>query len=273
MPAPQAPATPQPSDPAAAWTPADLSADVHRDVAKPDKVRRMFAAIAGSYDLNNRVHSFGRDQAWRRAAVRLAAVGPRDHVLDCACGTGDLTRLFAAAGAARVVGLDFTQEMLDIACRKREEVRAAQPKAPPSPLATIEYRLGDAMALPFDDASFDIVSIAFGLRNVADPAAAVGEFRRVLRPGGRLVVLEFDRPRNPVVRWVSDFYTKVVMPRTATLLSRDRSGAYRYLPKSVETFLDRDQVASLLTARGFAHIRQSVLSLGVCVATVGVRAG
>lgn len=265
--------TPDPTAPAPAWSAGDLAADVHADAHKPDKVRRMFAAIAGSYDLNNRLHSFGRDQAWRRTAVRMAAVSPADHVLDVACGTGDLTRLFAQAGAARVCGVDFTREMLDIACAKREQARAADPKASPPPLACIDYRLGDAMALPFDDRSFDVVSIAFGLRNVADPARAVGEFRRVLRPAGRLVVLEFDRPRNPIIRWTSDLYTRFVMPATATLISRDRSGAYKYLPRSVETFMDRAALASLLARHGFAQIAQKPLSLGVCVCTSAVRAG
>lgn len=263
---------PDPTTPA--WSDHELRDNPHADADKPAKVRRMFAAIAGSYDLNNRLHSFGRDQAWRRCAVRAAAVKPGDHVLDVACGTGDLTRLLAQSGAARTVGLDFTQEMLDIACRKREESRAAAPRAgAPGPLAAIEYRLGDAVSLPFADAEFDAVTIAFGLRNVADPARAVAEFRRVLRPEGRLVILEFDRPRNPLVRWTSDLYTKWIMPRTATLISRDRSGAYRYLPRSVETFLGREQLAALLAQVGFSQVKQTPLSLGVCVCTSGVRAG
>src|SRR5262245_36566837 len=154
----------------------------------------MFAAIARSYDLNNRVHSLGRDQAWRRKAVRLCVVKSSDRVLDVACGTGDLTNAFAESGVASVTGLDFTEEMLEIAQRKSVRREDASGGRVP------QYVQGDAMNLPFESASFDVVSIAFGIRNVADPAQALREFRRVLGPGGRLVVLEFSRPRNPLIR-------------------------------------------------------------------------
>ena len=144
------------SDPA--WTPGDLRDDPHATTDKARRVRSMFASIAGAYDLNNRVHSLGRDQAWRRATVRLAAVTPTDDVLDVACGTGDLTEAFRAASPRSVTGLDFTAEMLDVARRKSSQVGAARPVP--------TYIEGDAMALPFEDASFDVVSIAFGIRNV-----------------------------------------------------------------------------------------------------------
>jgi demethylmenaquinone methyltransferase/2-methoxy-6-polyprenyl-1,4-benzoquinol methylase len=243
-----------------AWSDAEL-ANPHARQDKADRVRNMFAAIAGSYDLNNRLHSGWRDQAWRRFAVKAAGVKPSDEVLDVACGTGDLTRAFAAAGPAKVVGLDFTRAMLDIAETKRSR---------PTDQG-ITYLEGDATALPFADASFDVVSIAFGIRNVSDPAKALREFARVLRPGGRLVVLEFDRPRVPVLGALADFYTKRIMPVTATLISRDRSGAYRYLPKSVETFMDSAALKAAMAEAGFGEIRQTGLSLGVCVCSVGRR--
>ena len=224
----------------------------------------MFGAIAHAYDLNNRVHSFGRDQAWRRVAVGMAAPNPADVALDCACGTGDLTRALADGGAARVTGLDFTAEMLHIARTKR-----VHPRTDPA-RTNIDYVQGDAMALPFADASFDIVTIAFGLRNVAEPSRALAEFRRVLRPGGRLVVLEFDEPRNPVIRALNRVYTGRVMPWTATLIARDRSGAYKYLPRSIETFLTRDRLAEAVRAAGFTQVAQRALTFGVCVCTRGV---
>ena len=220
----------------------------------------MFAAIAGSYDLNNRLHSFGRDQAWRRAAVRLAQVRAGDEVLDCACGTGDLTFAFARTDASRIVGTDFTQEMLDIAEQKRGDQTGR-----------VSFQRADAMALPFDDASFDVVSIAFGIRNVADPGRAFAEFFRVLRPGGRVVILEFDEPRLAPIRVLNNLYTRVIMPRTASLIAHDRSGAYRYLPKSVETFMKREELQENLRAAGFSQTRTHPMTFGVCVAHVGVK--
>ncbi|MFT3685593.1 MAG: bifunctional demethylmenaquinone methyltransferase/2-methoxy-6-polyprenyl-1,4-benzoquinol methylase UbiE [Phycisphaerales bacterium] len=246
----------------AAWTSTDLAASPHAVSDKQERVRRMFAAIAGSYDLNNRVHSFGLDQRRRRFTVRQANLKGGESVLDCACGTGDLSRLFAGQlerlGGGKVTGLDYTQEMLDVAKQKRTE--SAGPIA-----REIEYVRGDAQALPFADASFDAVSIAFGIRNVQDPAKAAREFFRVLKPGGRLLVLEFDRPRNPLIRWGNDLYTRRIMPWTATLIAGDRSGAYKYLPKSVETFLDRDAMRTMLLGAGFKEAAYTPLTFGVCV--------
>lgn len=255
------PPTLQPPVPVAApaWSSDDLAADPHHRADKQERVRKMFAAIAGSYDLNNRLHSFGLDQRWRKFVVKRAEVKPTEDVLDVACGTGDLTRAFAAAGARRVVGLDYTQEMIDIAGTKQLEY----PR--PQGAMKLTYLQGDAQKLPFTDACFDIVSIAFGIRNVQDPSLAVAEFFRVLRPGGRLMVLEFDRPRNPLIRWGNDLYTKRIMPLTATLISRDKSGAYKYLPKSVESFLDRDALGALIRERGFASHEAHALTFGVCV--------
>ncbi len=248
-------------EPAPAWTAQELAADPHTQADKAERVRRMFGAIAGRYDLNNRLHSFGRDQVWRRAAVRMANLRRSDIVLDVACGTGDLTRAFADAGAAQVTGVDFTPQMLRIARTRRLTTRQASAASP----AIIRYVEGDAMRLAFPDASFDVVSIAFGIRNVADPACALREFRRLLRPGGRLIVLEFARPSFPPARWANDFYCKVVMPRTATFISGDRSGAYHYLPRSIDTFLSRQSLALAITDSGFSPVEHRAMTLGVCV--------
>jgi demethylmenaquinone methyltransferase/2-methoxy-6-polyprenyl-1,4-benzoquinol methylase len=240
----------------AGWTRDELSAgDPHASAQKADKVRSMFASIAGAYDLNNRLHSFGRDRAWRRKTVRLAQVSPGEHVLDVACGTGELTRAFAAMTTAeRVVGLDYTKEMLDIARAKRDKIG-------------VEYTQGDAMLLPFPDASFDVVSIAFGIRNVQEPAKAVAEFRRVLKPGGRLLILEFSRPRNALIRAGNDFYSGWLMPRTATLISGDKSGAYYYLPKSVESFISPEQLGSMARGAGFGGVLYTPMTFGVVTIT------
>ena len=243
----------------AVWQPEELATDPHRRGDKADKVRAMFSAIAGAYDLNNRVHSFGLDQRWRRVAVRMAEVRPTDDVVDIACGTGDLTELFAAAGPRSIRGLDFTPPMLDIA-REKAARRKWSGAAP-------TYAHGDATALELPDASVDVVSIAFGLRNVGDPARALAEFRRILRPGGRLIVLEFDEPENRLIRAANRLYTHRIMPWTASLLARDRSGAYHYLPRSVETFLDRRALRAAMLAAGFSRVEQRSLTFGTCVAS------
>ncbi len=238
-----------------AWGPDRLHGDPHQDLEKARRVHAMFEAIARRYDLNNRLHSFGRDVAWRRAAVRAARVGPEDDVLDVACGTGDLSAALHAAGVKRVLGVDFSQAMLDLAI-----VKAGRLRGP----GEIGYRLGDAMNLEFEDSSFDAVTIAFGLRNVAEPPRALREFRRVLRPGGRLVVLEFSEPRRPFIRWVNRLYTERVMPVTATVISGDRSGAYRYLPRSVRTFPDPVALSAQIADAGFAEVARTPLTFGVC---------
>ncbi len=237
----------------------------HTQPDKPERVRSMFAAIAPSYDLNNRLHSLWRDQAWRRYAIRQARVQPGDTALDIACGTGDLCELLAKSPAARVIGIDLTSEMLDVA-RKR------QARLAPELAAKITYQQGDAQSLPLDTASFDVLTIAFGIRNVLDPRRALAEFARVLKPGGRLVILEFDRPRFPPIRWFNDFYCAKVMPITATLISGDRSGAYKYLPKSVATFMPRADLEQAITAAGFKDTTSRPLSLGICVCYSATRA-
>ncbi len=253
----------------AGWSEGELRANPHEHSEKAAKVRSMFAAIAGKYDLNNRLHSFGRDQAWRREAVRMATVKKTDRVLDVACGTGDLSRAFADAGAAHVTGLDFTEEMLDVARTKRLVKRGMSRSGAP----VIDYMQGDAMRLPFGEGTFDIVSIAFGIRNVSDPMAALREFARVLKPGGRLVVLEFDQPNLKPVRWFNKLYTNKIMPMTATLISRDKSGAYKYLPRSIETFLTSDALASAMMEVGFTGKPPQIkrLTLGVCACVLGTK--
>lgn len=243
----------------------DQLSGLHQRDDKAEKVQAMFGAIARSYDLNNRLHSLWRDEAWRRTAVRMAGVGAGESVLDMACGTGDLTQAFARmTGAGEIIGGDFTPEMLDLARHKRERLVEKD-------RARIEYVAADAMDLGFEDGRFDVVSIAFGIRNVQRPEAALAEFYRVLKPGGRLVILEFDKPRFPPMRWFNGFYCGQVMPRTATWISRDRSGAYRYLPRSVSGFMDRDALGGAMGRAGFGSVRQKVLTMGICVCSVGVK--
>ncbi len=240
-----------------AWDDAELGG-LHENDEKAVKVRAMFNAIARSYDLNNRVHSMWRDVAWRKFAVKKAQVQPGDRVLDVACGTGDLTQAFGRGSRAEsIIGLDYTEGMLEIAEHKRGKLMGELAQR-------ISYEQGDAMDLRFEDASFDVVSIAFGIRNVQVPSKAIQEFYRVLKPGGRLVILEFDTPSNPLVRWFNGFYCGTIMPRTATWIARDTSGAYKYLPRSVSSFMTRDEMKACLEGAGFAQVGVRGLSLGIC---------
>jgi len=255
----------QPSQTQAAWSAEDLRGNPHEAIDKARRVESMFASIAGRYDLNNRVHSLWRDQVWRRRAAMLARIAPEDDVLDMACGTGDLSEILARCRPRSVLGMDFTEAMLEIAQRKAG--RKARSNGVPAPT----FRWGDAMEIDLPDESVDVVTIAFGLRNISSPQTAVGEFARILRPGGRLVVLEFSTPRNPLVRLLNAAYTQYIMPVTATLLSGDRSGAYRYLPRSVSMFADPAALAKMIAAGGLAVRQQVPQSLGICTITVATR--
>jgi demethylmenaquinone methyltransferase / 2-methoxy-6-polyprenyl-1,4-benzoquinol methylase len=215
-----------------------------------DGVRRMFDRIAPVYDAMNRVMTAGLDRRWRRATVR-ETVRPGDGVLDACCGTGDLALAARAAGAGRVVGVDFSERMLERARRKGPE---------------LEWVRADVLALPFEDASFDVAVVGFGVRNVEDLEAAVRELRRVLRPGGRLGILEITTPRGPL----RPFY-RLWFDRIVPLLGRVLPGgaAYTYLPASVRRFPGPEQLAELLGACGFEAVRFRRFAGGIVALHVG----
>ena len=219
----------------------------------PDAVRTMFDRIAPVYDPMNRVMTAGLDMRWRRLAA-AAAVRPGDTVLDAACGTGDLALAAAAAGAGEVVGVDFSPRMLERARRKS---------------SAIEWVEGDLLALPFPAASFDAATIGFGIRNVPELERALAELRRVLRPGGRLAVLEITRPRG----LLRPFFT-VWFDRIVPLLGRAlRAGAaYTYLPASVRRFPAAEELAALMTRAGFADVRFRLLGGSIVALHTGTAA-
>lgn len=250
----------------------NLLRNPHTVADKRSRVQRMFAAIAPSYDLNNRLHSFFQDQRWRRRAVHLSDLKPDDVVVDVACGTGDLAMQFhrhlVELGASRpqVIGVDFTFEMLPLA-RHKSCFRSHPAEMGGKPL----YLNGDAQALPLPDACCDVVSIAFGIRNVQEPRVALAEFFRILRPGGRVIILEFSEPENRLLRALNRFYCGKIMPRTATWISRDRSGAYKYLPESIKTFIGRPEMMRMMRDAGFEQVAQHPMTFGVCVCYRGVK--
>ena len=226
---------------------------VQSGVLPPDAVRTMLDRIAPVYDLMNRVMTAGLDQRWRRATVRQT-VQPGDRVLDACCGTGDLGIAARAAGAGHVVGVDFSERMLERARRKAPE---------------LEWLQSDVLTLPFEDASFDSAVVGFGVRNVEDLEAAIRELRRVLRAGGRLGILEITTPRG----FLAPFY-KLWFDRVVPLLGRLLPGgaAYTYLPASVRRFPGPEDLADLLGRCGFEGVEFRLFAGGI-VALHGGEAG
>lgn len=216
----------------------------------------MFSEIAPTYDLLNRLMSLGVDQRWRAQAVRevlrpfAATKAPR--VLDVASGTGDLTlALKVRRPDAEVTGADFAEPMLELA-RAKAEKRGLD----------ITFITADGTDLPFDNGQFDAVTIAYGLRNFADPDAGLREFRRVLKPGGRLAVLEFPPPPKGALGAVFRFYFRQLLPQLGGLISGKR-GAYTYLPESVFAFLEPHELDQRLAAAGFGRVSHELQTFGV----------
>jgi len=218
----------------------------------PDSVRTMFDRIAPVYDVMNRVMTAGLDVLWRRLAAS-AAVRPGDRVLDAACGTGDLAIADLKAGAGKVTGLDFSERMLERARKKSE---------------TITWVEGDLLALPFGDDSFDAATVGFGVRNVSDVDAALAELRRVLRPGGRLAILEITQPRGLLRPFFSLWFDRVV-PVLGRVLPGGR--AYTYLPASVRRFPGARELVARLEGHGFQQVRVRLLGGSIVALHTGVR--
>jgi demethylmenaquinone methyltransferase/2-methoxy-6-polyprenyl-1,4-benzoquinol methylase len=220
------------------------------------QVRAMFDRIAPGYDRANTVLSFGRDRAWRRRAAEAAAPPAGGAALDVACGTGRLSvELRDRVGAGgRVVGLDFSERMLAVA-------RAAHP--------SIEWVQGDATRLPFEDASFDAATTAFGLRNLDQPDRGLAEMKRVVRPGGNLVVLEFLRPPRGLVGGVYELYLRHALPVLGGWLAADHT-AYQYLSETVDSYLSADELLELANRSGWGGPELRRLNLGTVALMRGV---
>jgi len=220
----------------------------------PKAVNTMFARIAGRYDIANHLLSGGIDYWWRQRLVRAVYDSHAASVLDLATGSGDVVFALAdgLAPGVTLLGMDFCQPMLDEAVKKREENHR---------WTHIEFRLGDGMALPLPDASFEAITISFGLRNMVNRAKALQEMRRVLKPDGRLFILEFSQP----MVWFRPFYytyLKYVLPIVAGIITGDRS-AYEYLGGSIEQYPDRSAMSEEIRQAGFNSVRALSLSFGI----------
>jgi len=220
------------------------------------EVRSMFDRIARVYDLMNRVMTAGLDARWRERAADLAAIGPGSAVLDVATGTGDLALALArrVGPTGRVVGLDFSPEMLAVARRKSD---------------AIDWREGNALDLPFPDSEFDAVTVAFGVRNFADLDRGLAELVRVVRPGGRVVILEISRPRKGLGHVVHSLWFERLVPLLGRVAG-DRD-AYSYLPSSVRRFPPPPELAARLAASGLAQVRWIETARGMIAIHYGVR--
>lgn len=215
---------------------------------------RLFSRIALKYDFLNHLLSLNIDKRWRRKLVKCAGVKPGDSILDVCTGTGDIAIRFAQSdGVGGIVGIDQSEEMLSIARRKTKR-NGFEGK--------IKLLKGDALNLPFDDGSFGIISIGFGLRNLADHKKGISEMVRVLKDGGRLAILEFSPPQGLIFGMVYRLYLNIIIPTVAGIISGSAS-AYRYLPTSIANFLEPEEIMKLMEAEGLKKLYSKRLTGGI----------
>lgn len=223
------------------------------------QIQSMFSRIAGRYDLMNRLMTAGRDQAWRRAAARELRLNQDGWVLDLATGTGDLAfAVRAAYPRARVVAMDFSEAIL------REGVRKARARGERG----VDWGVGDALALPFPDATFDGCTNAFLIRNVVDLPLCLREMRRVVKPGGRVVCMEITHPQTPIFKQLFTIYFYKLVPLIGGLIAGD-PGAYSYLPNSLTRFPPAEPLKRIMQAAGYRDVRYRLLGFGTMAIHVG----
>lgn len=208
----------------------------------------MFDRIAPTYDVLNHVLSGNIDARWRKRAVKMLGLTGTERVLDACAGTGDLAIALKKGGAGEVVGTDFAPAMLEVAAEKEP---------------SIQWQVADTTALPFEDESFDVATVGFGVRNLENLDGGLADLCRVLRPGGRLLVLEFNRPPNPIVRAVYGTYFMIVLPIIGNLVSGGADNAYAYLPRSVMAFPGPSELSQKMLDVGFSKVDVTPLTFGV----------
>ena len=230
---------------------------------KKEKVREMFDNIAPSYDKLNHVLSMNVDKLWRRHALKEIVDGTSQRILDVACGTGDSTVSIAKAvtEGSEVIGVDISEGMMALVKGKAEKAGVAN---------RISLQVADGEALPYEEGAFDRVTCAFGIRNFEHKEKGLSEFLRVLKPGGRAVILELSVPQNRLVRWAYDLYFLHILPRIGGVVSGDKA-AYRYLPASVHHFPAPKEFCRMMEAAGFRDVRCHAFTFGLCRMFVGER--
>lgn len=228
------------------------------------RVRSMFASIAGRYDLLNHLLSLNIDKSWRKFTTRTVPPEPGEPVLDCCTGTADLALEYFRAGGGKspVVGSDFCREMLVLGENKLRKARAD---------ASVILVEADTQRLPMPDDTFGVVSVAFGLRNVANTTRGIDEMIRVARPGGKVAILEFSRPRGVILGRLYLGFFRNILPKVGQTLAPNSDNAYHYLPESVLRFPDGVVMLDLLKSRGLEDLRQYPLTFGIATLYVGVK--
>ena len=223
---------------------------------KSQQVREMFDNIAPAYDFMNRAMTLGGiDKLWRRKAIRMLAADRPRRILDVATGTGDLAiQLARQIPGSEVTGIDLSEGMIEVGRRKVDRASLAD---------RITLRQGDCLQLPFADATFDAVTVAYGVRNFENLEQGYREMLRVLRPGGRLIVIELSTPRNPLVKPLYRAYTRWMIPAVGRLVSKDVR-AYSYLPESIAAVPQREKMTAIMDRVGFSDTAFRSLTLGVC---------
>ncbi len=228
------------------------------------QVQKMFSDIAPRYDLLNRLLSCGQDQYWRKRAVTRLSPQSGERFLDIATGTADVALEIirnVPKGAVQVVGMDFSEKMLELARQKIDSLGKAN---------SIQLECGSAESLPFEDNSFDGTTTAFGIRNFSDIGRSLCEMHRVLKPGGRCVILEFSLPRNSILNALYRFYFEWLLPKVGRLISKHPS-AYTYLPETVAAFPVRKEFSSLMQQAGFMNVTYKELTLGIVILYTGIK--
>jgi demethylmenaquinone methyltransferase/2-methoxy-6-polyprenyl-1,4-benzoquinol methylase len=225
----------------------------------------MFASIAGTYDFLNHLLSLRQDHAWRRATVDAAGVGAGDRVLDVCTGTGDLAVELArrVGPGGRVAATDFCEAMVRLGVPKMDPANAVH--------APVGLGVADTLRLPFRDGTFDAVTVGFGIRNVEDLGAGIREMARVARPGGRVAILEFTQPGNPLFRFVYYVYFLILLPVLGNLVSGGKRNAYGYLPRSVLRFPGRERLRRICEEEGLRDVRVIARSFGIITVHVGTK--
>ncbi len=226
---------------------------------KKEKVRNMFNSIAPKYDFLNHFLSFGIDYYWRNRVLKIIKSKNHDSILDIATGTGDLAILSAKANPKKIIGIDISEEMLNVGIEKIKKRKLE---------SLITLQQADSEDLPFEDNNFEIAMVAFGVRNFAHLSVGLAEIYRVLKPGGTLIILEFSHPKHFPMKQLYGFYSKYILPFFGKLISND-SSAYTYLPESVKRFPAYEEFTDIMKKVGYKNTKWSSLSSGISCIYVG----